>query len=62
MPMRSPPPGAVSIRPGSEEDGGALTAKVWKDGTELYAYSVSPATSQAKAIAATAATYLPPAA
>lgn len=24
---------------GSEEDGGALTAKVWKDGTELYAYS-----------------------
>ena len=36
---------------GSEDENGALTAKIWKDGTEVYAYSVSPAVSQAKAVA-----------
>lgn len=35
---------------GSGQSGSALTAKVWKDGEELYAYSVSPATSQAKSV------------
>lgn len=32
---------------GSEDTNGALTAKIWKDGAEAYAYSVSPAVSQA---------------
>ena len=35
---------------GSEESGGALTAKIWKDGDALYAYSVSPAVSQARSV------------
>ena len=36
---------------GSEDTDGALTAKIWKDGEETHAYSVSPATSQARAVA-----------
>ena len=49
--MRSPRRGSVYTA-GSEEDGGALTAKVWKDGTERLRLFGEPRTSQAKAIAA----------
>lgn len=44
------PSGGSVYAAGSGQSDGALTAKVWKDGRELYAYSVSPAASQAKSI------------